>query len=182
MGCAAKGVTARAYSAGGPPALQPVTSFAPSIVFDFGCLWQPVMGHAPPAHLAPRLRSRSPRGWWRRCSRRGRAEASLLTGFVHRCHPSIPRPPSRLQSPAVPRSAPPRRAINPRSRPPRRGSLPASGSRLTTASRRQARPSGKRYFPFARDPADSASRRLSGLGLFHGWLRVLRTLRSSAKT
>ena len=33
------------------PALQPVTSFALSIVSDSGCLWQPVMGHAPPARL-----------------------------------------------------------------------------------------------------------------------------------
>ena len=54
----------------------------------------------------------------------------------------FPRPPSRLQSPAVPRFAPPRRTIDTRSRPPRWGSLYASGPRLTTASRRQARPSG----------------------------------------
>ena len=112
----------------------------------------PATGHgpAPPARLAPHPRSKSLRGWWRRCSRRGRAEASLLTGFVHRRHPVFPRPPSRLQSPAVPCCAPPRRAINTRSRPPQRGSLPASGARRTTASRRPARPSGQRYFPFAR--------------------------------
>jgi len=30
--------------------------------------------------------------WWQRCSRRGRAEASLLTGFVHRRHTGIPPP------------------------------------------------------------------------------------------
>ena len=47
---------------------------------------QPGMGHASPARLAPHPRSRNLRGWWRRCSRRGRAEASLLTGFVHRRH------------------------------------------------------------------------------------------------
>ena len=50
-GRAAWGVTARAFSAGVPPALQPVTSFALSIVPDFGCLWQPAMVHAPPARL-----------------------------------------------------------------------------------------------------------------------------------
>ena len=54
-GRAAGGVTALAFSAGVPPALQPVTSFALSIVSDSGCLWQPVMAHAPPARL-----SRSP--------------------------------------------------------------------------------------------------------------------------
>jgi len=37
-----------------------------------------------------------------------------------------------------------------RARPPRRGSLPASGSRRTTAARRPARPSGIWYCSFAR--------------------------------
>ena len=50
-GRAAVGVTARAFSAGVPPARQPVTSFALSIVYDSGCLWQPVMVHAPPTRL-----------------------------------------------------------------------------------------------------------------------------------
>jgi len=57
-GRATVGITASAFSAGVPPALQPVTSFALSIVSDSGCLWQPVMVHAPPARL---LRSPGPR-------------------------------------------------------------------------------------------------------------------------
>jgi hypothetical protein len=105
-----------------------------------------------PAHLVtPLSRLKSLRRCQRRCSRRGRAEASLLTGFVHRSRLCIP-PPSLAVAIAlrgrVPR--PYRRAIYTRSRPPRWGSLYASGPRLTTASRRQARPSGKRYLSFAR--------------------------------
>ena len=61
--------------------------------------------------------------------------------------PALPRGCNR---PTVPRFAPHRRAIRTRSRPPRWGSLYASGPRLTTALRRQARPSGKRYLSFAR--------------------------------
>ena len=56
------------------------------------CRRQPGIGHAPPAWLEPHPRSRSLRGWWRRCSRRDRAEASLLAGFVHPRHPGIPPP------------------------------------------------------------------------------------------
>ena len=60
-----------------------------------------------------------------------------------------------LQSPAGQRFAPPRMAIHTRSRPPRWGSLPASGSRVTTASRRQARPSGWNHLCFARSRQSS---------------------------
>ena len=67
--------------------------------------------------------------------------------------PVFPRPPSRLQSPLKQRFAPPRRTIHTRSRPPRWGSLYASGPRQTTASRRQARPSGQRC---TRQPPDSS--------------------------
>jgi hypothetical protein len=62
-GRAAVGVTARAFSAGVPPALQPVTPFALSIVSDSGCLWQPGMGHASPVRSAPHPRLMSLRGW-----------------------------------------------------------------------------------------------------------------------
>ena len=64
--------------------------------------------------------------------------------------PVFPCPPSRLQSPAVPRFAPRRRAINTRSRPPPRGSLSASGAVRTTASRRLPRPFG--FFFYCQDP------------------------------
>jgi len=57
-----------------------------SFVSESGCRRQSGMGHAPAARLAPCPRSRNQRGWWRRCSRRGRAEESLLTGFVHPRH------------------------------------------------------------------------------------------------
>ena len=82
----------------------------------------------------------------RRCSRRGRAAASLPAGFVHRSRFVIPPP--TLAAAVVRRcraalcSAPPLRPPGIRSRQPRRGSLYASGPRLTTASRRQAQPSG----------------------------------------
>ena len=102
-----------------------------------------------PVTPLPRLKSLG--GCQRRCSRRGRAEASLLTGFVHGSSPSIPPPALAVafaRRGRVPR--PSRRTIRTRSRLPRWGSLYASGPRLTTALRRQARPSGKRYFPFAR--------------------------------
>ena len=59
--------------------------------------------------------------------------------------------------------------------------LPASGTRLTTAARRQAHPSGKGTF-LCPVPADFASLRLPVLGPLRGRLRVLRTLRSSAQT
>ena len=68
-------------------------------------------------------------------------------------------PPAAPFSPALPRGchrpsgpgcAPPLRPLGIRARPPRRGSLPASGAGLTTAARRQARPSGILYFSFAR--------------------------------
>jgi len=131
-----------------------------------------------PVRLAIHPRSKSLRGCWWRCSRRGRAEASLLTGFVHRCHPSIP-PPSLAVATAH-GAAPRQRALNTRSRPPPGGSLPASGLHRTTASRRPAHPSGKRYFSLARDPADFAALRLPDHGLSRGRLRDLRTLRTFA--
>jgi hypothetical protein len=79
-------------------------------------------------------------------SRRGVAPHRLCVALP----PGIP-PPSLAVAIAVEvvlRAAP--TAIRTRSRPPRRGSLSAYGARLTTASRRQARPSGKRYYSFAR--------------------------------
>ncbi len=101
-------------------------------------------GPCPTCLVTPLPRLKSLRGCQRRCSRRGRAEASLLTGFVHRSRLCIP-PPSLAVAIArrgrVPR--PPRRAIHTRSHPPRWGSLYASGSRLATASRRQACPAAE---------------------------------------
>ena len=69
-----RGVTACAFSAGVLPTLQPVTSFALYFCFRVrraASNWP--VSYCPPARLAPHLRSRNLRGWWRRCSRRGRA-------------------------------------------------------------------------------------------------------------
>ena len=89
-----------------------------------------------------------------RCSRRGRAAASLPTGLVHRLPRRSPRPSLAVaivrRGRAALRPAPPLTAACHRTRPPQRGSLPASGAGLTTAARRQARPSGIWYFSFAR--------------------------------
>ena len=123
-----------------PPARHVICTFH---CFRFRLPMAAGHGPCPTRSVAPLSRSKSLRGCQRRCSRRGRAEASLLTGFVHRSRLCIPSPSLAV---AIARRGrvlrPPRRTIDTRSRPPRWGSLSASGPRLTTASRRQARPSG----------------------------------------
>ena len=80
-------------------------------------------------------------------SRRSVAPHRLCAPLPPAYSPALPRDRHR---PLGPGYAPPLRPLGIRARPPRWGSLYASGSRLTTASRRQARPSGKRYSSFAR--------------------------------
>ena len=60
--------------------------------------------------------------------------------------------------------------------------LPASGTRRTTATRRPARPSGKRYFPVARSRQTSlcSDCRSSGVTAGSATARTQRTLRSAA--
>ena len=80
-------------------------------------------------------------------SRRGVAPGRLGAPPAAPFSPALPR---GCHRPSGPGCAPPLRLLGTRARPPQRGSLPASGAGLTTAARRQARPSGILYFPFAR--------------------------------
>ena len=80
-------------------------------------------------------------------SRRGVAPCRLGASPAAPFSPALPR---GCHRPSGPGCAPPLRPLGIRARPPRRGSLPASGAGLTTAARRQARPSGIRYFSVAR--------------------------------
>ena len=125
-----------------------------SFVSESGCRRQSGMGHAPAARLAPCPRSRNQRGWWRRCSRRGRAEESLLTGFVHPRHVGrfTPAPVRPDGAPSLVEATP---ACRPASmvavtRPPLRSGrdtspFPPSPSRplARTPGRRTASPSGR---------------------------------------
>ena len=172
-GRAAGGVTARAFPACGSPALQSVTSFALFVCFRVrrtagSRAW--AMSPTRSIIAVPQIKEsmRMLAALQSPGSRRGVAPHRLCAPLPPRYPPARPRGCNR---PSGPRSAAAPSAINTRARPPPRGSLPASGSRLTTASRRQARPSGKRYFQFARNPAAVAALRLPGHGLFCGRLR-----------
>jgi hypothetical protein len=72
-----------------PPARHVICTFH---CFRFRLPMAAGHGPCPACSVTPLPRLESLRGCQRRCSRRGRAEASLLTGFVHRRHPSIPPP------------------------------------------------------------------------------------------
>jgi len=80
-------------------------------------------------------------------SRRGVAPCRLYAPLAASISPALPRGRHR---PSGPGCAPPLLPLGILARPPRRGSLPASGAGLTTAARRQARPSGILYFSIAR--------------------------------
>jgi len=118
-----------------------------------------------------------------RCSRRGRAAASLPAGLVHRL--PRPSPPPSLAVAVIRQGRAPLRPsgrLASRARPPRRASLPASGAGRTTAARRPARPSGILVLFFCPVPADFAAFGLPVLGCC-GRLRYRinpRTLRSAA--
>ena len=112
-------------------------------------------------------------------SRRGVAPYRLGAPPAAPFSPALPR---GCHRPSGPGCAPPLRPLGIRARPPRRGSLPASGAGLTTAARRQARPSGILYFSVARGPADRTAFGLPVLGRC-GRLRdrkKTRTLHSAA--
>ena len=83
-------------------------------------------------------------------SRRGVAPFRLIAPPAASISPALPAVAVVRQGRASLRFAPPLRPLGIRTRPPRRGSLPASGAGLTTAARRQARPSGILYFSIAR--------------------------------
>jgi hypothetical protein len=122
----------------------------------------------PDLHLG---KARDSRGGWRRCSRRSRAEASLLAVFVHRRHLIIP-PPS-LAVAIVRRgraSLAPPAALLPRPSAPW-GSLFASGVGRTTAARQLAHPSGILYFSFARYRQTSRCSDCRYAGFLSGCLR-----------
>ena len=87
-------------------------------------------------------------GW--RCSRRVAPRRRSLPAWCTACRsfsPALPAVAVVRQGRATLR---PSGRLASRARPPQRGSLPASGAGLTTAARRQARPSGILYFSFAR--------------------------------
>jgi len=80
-------------------------------------------------------------------SRRGVAPCRLYASPAAPFSPALPR---GCHRPSGPGCAPPLRPPGIRARSPQRGSLSASGAGLTTAARRQARPSGILNFSVAR--------------------------------
>ncbi|MCX5820125.1 MAG: hypothetical protein NT047_09485 [Deltaproteobacteria bacterium] len=132
--------------------------------------------------VATKVKTESPLRYASRMVAALQSPGSLLTGFVHRCRPVFPRPPSRLQSPdgAALRAAPSGDShplpSAPKGLPLRLRAAPDDRFASTGATLRLKSPS------LCPVPADVASLRLPVLALFHGRLRVLRTLRSSAQT